>query len=69
MNQITLNRLELNKLVKTIDELYPSGGFVSFVVQQDNSSGIGSITQVSCLVEHKGILGTFITDISTEKDW
>lgn len=70
MNEIRLNRRELVEILETFDRLYSADHATKSVhIQQDNSSGIGSITQASWHINHQGIWGTFITSVSTEKDW
>lgn len=67
MNTVTLHRDDLKTLLQIIDSTKPM--MDSITVYQDNSSGIGCITEAEVLVDLHGLEGKFKVTIEDESSW
>jgi hypothetical protein len=61
-----LCREEVVKILEVMDKFPDS---VSFELLQDNSSGIGSVTELIVRTQVNGLLGEFKTEISGVENW
>ena len=64
-----LNRRELAKLIELFDQLQLTQDYDSVILNQENSSGIGSVLTATFSISHLTIPGEFTVTISDEKDW
>lgn len=72
MQEITLHRDDLKKIIKLVDDLNPVGSKLSsgyVTIYCDQSSGIGSLIDAEVDVEIKGIRGKFKQSIVDETSW
>lgn len=61
-----LHRKDINKIKEILDK-FPN--VEVFEVEQENSSGIGSVTAITFAQEINGIRGSFNAEISGVEDW
>lgn len=73
MNQITLHRDDLEKILQLVDQLNPdeglrvNGGYVT--IYCGNPSGIGQLIDAEIDVDIAGIFGKFKQRIVDESSW
>ena len=61
-----LNRKDIDKIKEVLDQ-FPTVDV--FELDQDNSSGIGSVTVMTFSQEINGIRGSFDIEVSGVEDW
>lgn len=73
MNNITIHRDDLQKIIKFVDEINPSestvlgAGYVT--IMMDNSSGIGPVIKASTNVRIGDHYGDFTIDLTDVDSW
>jgi len=67
MNTVYLHRDDLERLIQIIDSTKPVSNMIT--VTQDNSSGIGFITDAEVMIDMNGMTGAFKVNIVDESSW